>query len=221
MHHALAADLAAMMSPADREAVSVFVRVMAEEYASFYKAYWRSGARVREDARAAFERFWNAHGRAAASRIIDSQPFASTAVVLSETIWKNGRGVQLGQAGGAIVPLPEPSASPYPSYFTAVHELTHVLSDLIVLGAIGMDRSSVSISQQDRAGFQIHSMLEAGAIVADFLVFQAAGGEWTRQYLDAVSRWVGQHLGGEADFHRFFSLDPKVSKALREAFGTP
>lgn len=148
-------------------------------------------------------------------------------IVLSEGMRRNGRGVGLGEVGGAIVKLPENEGEIEASYFTAVHEMTHALSDPIVFRALGADPRQHNISQGDRAGYQLHMAVEAGAILADYWVFKNAGGDWLERYLRSVARWFGSSRLSEAEFLRMFgrpdafAIPDKLAAAIRGAFAGP
>jgi hypothetical protein len=68
------------------------------------------------------------------------------------------------------------------SYFYVIHELTHKLSDPIVLAATGYDMSKRD-TVEGSEGYKIHEAVEGGAILADYWILKSYSDDLCQRYL--------------------------------------
>jgi hypothetical protein len=198
------------LSSDDKRLAGLLADIMYREQTTFYSRY-HSDYALKFDHRAdAFRTLMTEVGVAAIAPYVKEAGFHALKVWLSEGRRVAGWGLSDGPKVGAVVPLPEEGEDGYRAYFTFVHEITHRLSDPIVLEATGLDFSKRDTAHGSE-GYKVHEAVEAGAILADYWIFKTYDEELCDKYLE----WCRSYSISDP---LLAPLDEALKQEIREAF---
>lgn len=197
--------------------VQGFRELLLEEHQRFYAAYWLEAQPRLRAQKDAFTTFLTEEGYPAVQDAFEAAGLDKVIIYLSEGMRRNGRGFSYLQPThvGAIVPL---QGEVLPSYFTAVHEITHAITDPLVAGVMGVDPNRRSLDPH-HPGYQTHLLIEKAVIIANYWMFASRGRDWTEAYLEHfVGRVAGVIVHSESEFLSAFRVPEPLAGLLREWF---
>ncbi|MGI6666737.1 MAG: hypothetical protein ACOX5Q_04680 [Bacillota bacterium] len=198
------------LSMNDKRLVGLLADIMYKEYTKFYSRHHSVMALDYDDRADAFRALMTEVGVAAIAPYMKEAGFHNLKVWLSEGRRVAGWGLSDGSKVGAVVPLPEEGEDGYRAYFTFVHEITHRLSDPIVLKATGLDPSKRDTAHGSE-GYEAHRAVESGVILADYWIFKTYDEELRDKYLE----WCRSYSISDP---LLVPLDEALKQEIREAF---
>jgi hypothetical protein len=171
------------LTPDERQLITLFSRVAAKEYETFYREYHARNQDFFEKQMRLFTGFMSEEGLRAVAPSFWRGGLVKITVWLSETRRVNGLGLNYGGGMGAVVRLPDNEDTVDYSYFFLVHELTHFMSDGITYRVTGYDPGERDTASGTK-GYVVHRAVEEAAILADYWMFKSASGDLAERYLE-------------------------------------
>ena len=163
-----------------RDFIKDFAAILDHEYQAFYRDYWKKEQERLATIKGQFEEFAARNGRRVFSPVMKKEK-KNAVVFLCLSMTRAGRGFSSQNRFGAAVKFPETREEFLPSFFMAVHEMTHQFSTALVMKAENMESSQRSTAAGSE-GYRIHLASEYGAIYADYLLFRKFLPEYLKDY---------------------------------------
>jgi len=198
------------LSADEKQMVAHLSDIVEREYAKFYATYHTLNELEYDSRGDAFRTLMSSVGVEAIAPFLKRGGMTHLTVWLSEARRVAAWGVATGSTTGAVVPLPEVGEDGYRTYFWLVHELTHGLTDPLVVQATGFDSSARSPIEGSE-GYEVHQALEAGAILADYWIFKSYDERLCSRYLE----WCREHTGYEP---LSIPLEDSLKETIRKTF---
>jgi hypothetical protein len=163
-----------------RDFIKVFAAILDHEYQTFYRDYWEKEQERLAAVKGQFEAFLTRNGEKVFSPVMKKEN-KNAVVYFCLSMTRYGRGFHSKERFGAAVKFPDKREEFLPNFFMAIHEMTHEVSDPLVMEAEKMDRSQ-SDTAAGSEGYRVHLASEYGVIYADYLLFQKFLPEYLKDY---------------------------------------
>lgn len=201
---------------ADRASLADFISLCKSEYSSFYESYWE---RKTPDFKMGIDLFYEQWDLEENKVIIDffkSQQKNRFLVYLSQAMRNNGRGLSFDtDTVSAISRLPESEKDLYYSYFIAIHEMIHQVTDPMVMRVLNIGYEQRSLNQEED-GFNIHIEFEKAVFYVHYKLSSKQGVKLQSLYFNQISKYSVDNIASEENLLKCYPLNLDLRLALNK-----
>jgi hypothetical protein len=169
-------------SPADRDWLRLFVQVLADENARFYRTYWDSEIAARSATRHAVDSLWQRQYRPKLQRFLNNSQQLNGELILSLPLDGEGRTIAYSkQQNSVAVEFPDSPASAIDAIYVFAHETVNAITTTAI-------NDNVTPAEQRNgasARYTANANVRAGAILLERAAPASAAG-YMRFYLRAA-----------------------------------
>ena len=201
-------------SPGAQSFLRTLTKILAVEYQSFYREFWKRQNGQRAALKELFRALFEESGLKLLAPALKDKKGVVIYLCLSMT--RNGRGFSSGDYFGAVIKFPEQEDEILKSFFMSIHEMTHLFLDEWTLRQSGHpDATGSTLSGSER--YDIHLLKEKAVLYADYLLCKKILPTLRTDYLLTFLE-----LSGEEDQGNLAQLLPtKLEKLFKARISLP